>query len=318
VLLSTHVLPDGDGLGAQAALFYFFKQRNITTFIVNNDPLPPRYSFLDKGNFFSQALPHPPELSVDEKPVILLIVDTFLPSRIGGIWNSYRKYANYVFFLDHHLIPESPRYSPNEYLISEPSRSSIGELTYELLKTLQRDETFGFEIWQSLYVSVMTDTNSFRYARTTSLAHEIAAKSVLAGVNPELVYQEIYSSKTLNHVKFLGQLLSETKTAFDEKVAWIEIKSQGRDDFEATEDDTLSFPNSLLLLQKAEVVCSFREADNQTVRVSLRSKGRVAVIDVALALGGGGHEFSAGARVAGTLDTVREKTLRALKPLLQT
>lgn len=322
VILTTHVLPDGDGLGAQAALYHFLNSLGCKTVVFNQDPIPPRYRFLDKERVFlshtDSLIPFFSNSESANAQKVWLIVDTFLPSRVGQIWDKLRPQVDHVFFLDHHVIPNKPAYKPNEYLISEPTRSSIGELTYELLEHLTPDVNASLtpKIYEALYVSVMTDTNSFRYARTTSLAHKIASEAIQSGLNPEKIYQEIYSSKTLNHIKLLGQLLTKTKTAFDERVAWIEIQEQDRELFSASEDDTLSFPNSLLLLEKAEVVCSFREAEHGAVRVSFRSKGRIPVIDVALALKGGGHEFSSGAKVPGTLREVVEKTLPLLEKVL--
>src|SRR5690606_18101938 len=136
--------------------------------------------------------------------------------------------------------------------------SSIGEMLHHVFEELKlaginRDIALG------LYVSVMTDTNSFRYARTTPSAHRIAAMMIEQGVNPEEVYQAIYSSKELSHLRLLGQLLQDTKITAHGKIAWLEMGLDLRKKHLASADDTQSFLNLLLLLKDAEVVCLFRE-----------------------------------------------------------
>src|SRR5688572_3600374 len=43
VLISTHLLPDGDGLGAASALYHYLKKSKKKCLICNPDPLPKRY-----------------------------------------------------------------------------------------------------------------------------------------------------------------------------------------------------------------------------------------------------------------------------------
>ncbi|MFN8169452.1 MAG: DHHA1 domain-containing protein [Candidatus Nanopelagicales bacterium] len=52
--------------------------------------------------------------------------------------------------------------------------------------------------------------------------------------------------------------------------------------------------DTLRIATEAEVACVLKQDDAGDWRVSLRSKGRVDVSGVALALGGGGHRFAAG------------------------
>jgi len=47
ILISTHMLPDGDGLGAEAALFHYLKRSRKACRIYNPDNIPKRYKFLD-------------------------------------------------------------------------------------------------------------------------------------------------------------------------------------------------------------------------------------------------------------------------------
>lgn len=315
VLISTHQLPDGDGLGAEAALFHYMKRARKACRVYNPDLLPKRYRFLDPKN---NILLGPGEVELWDTCDLWVIVDTNDPRRLGKLWTEMSLRAKKIVFLDHHPEiqgSEAISYPPHATLVSDPESSSIGELLYHLFGELNLAK-INKDVAMGLYVSVMTDTNSFRYARTTPLAHKIAAEMIEAGVNPEEVYQAIYSSKDLSHIQLLGHMLHNVKVSAGGKIAWLEMGLDIRKKYQATADDTQSFLNLLLLLKDAEVVCHFREEDDGQVRVSLKSKGRIVINRVAMELGGGGHDYSAGFALSAPLDKTVDAVIKRLETLV--
>jgi phosphoesterase RecJ-like protein len=164
----------------------------------------------------------------------------------------------------------------------------------------------------------MTDTNSFRYARTTSSAHQIAGQMIEYGLNPEEIYQHIYSSKTASHLRLLGILLQNVKISKSGKVAWIEMNRSLRSKYKATADETLSFLNLLLLIREAEVICFFREEDDGKTRVSIKSKGKIIISQLAMKLGGGGHDYAAGLALSTSLRQTRLLVISQIEKLIKT
>jgi len=315
VLLSTHQLPDGDGLGAEAALFHYLKRARKACRVYNPDPLPKRYRFLDPK---ATILLGPGEVELWDTCDLWVIVDTNDPRRLGKIWGEMSLRSKKIVFLDHHpetAAPSELNYPPHASVVSDIASSSIGELLYSLFGELNIAK-INKDVAQGLYVSVMTDTNSFRYSRTTPLAHRIVAEMIELGVNPEEVYQAIYSSKELSHLQLLGNMLQNVKIAAGGKIAWLEMSLELRRKHQASSDDTQSFLNLLLLLKDAEVVCLFREEDNSQIRVSMKSKGRIVVNRVASELGGGGHEFAAGLAVSAPLDKTVDAVVKRIEPLI--
>lgn len=317
VLISTHALPDGDGLGAEAALFHYLKRSRKACRVYNPDPLPKRYRFLDPK---TQILLGPNEVELWDTCDLWVIVDTNDPRRLGKLWGEMSLRAKKIVFLDHHpeIATAAPEitYPPHALLVSDTESSSIGELLFHMFNELNLTKV-NKDVALGLYVSVMTDTNSFRYARTTPVAHRIAADMIELGVNPEEVYQAIYSSKELSHLQLLGNMLQNVKIAAGGKIAWLEMGLDLRKKHQASADDTQSFLNLLLLLKDAEVVCLFREEDDQQVRVSMKSKGRVVINRVAMELGGGGHDFAAGLALSAPLDKTVEAVTGRLKSLIE-
>jgi phosphoesterase RecJ-like protein len=315
VLISTHSLPDGDGLGAEAALFHYLRRSRKACRVYNPDPLPRRYKFLDpKG----QILLGPNEVELWDTNDLWVIVDTNDPRRLGKLWGELSLRSRKIVFLDHH--PElagqvEVTYPPHALLLTDTESSSISELLYHLFDELKLTK-INKDVALGLYVSVMTDTNSFRYARTTPNAHRIAAEMIELGVNPEDVYQAIYSSKEVTHLQLLGNMLQNVKVCHHGRIAWLEMGLDLRRKHQATADDTQSFLNLLLLLKDAEVVCLFREEDNGQVRVSIKSKGRVVINKVAMELGGGGHEFAAGLALSAPIDKTVDAVIGRIEALV--
>jgi phosphoesterase RecJ-like protein len=319
VLISTHSLPDGDGLGAEAALFHYLKRARKACRVYNPDPLPKRYRFLDpKG----QILLGPGEVELWDTCDLWVIVDTNDPRRLGKLWGELSLRAKKIVFLDHHpeISGTSPvahvTYPPHALLVSDTQCSSIGELLYHMFGELNMAK-INKDVAQGLYVSVMTDTNSFRYARTTPQAHFIAGEMIELGVGPEDVYQAIFSSKEVSHLQLLGHMLQNVQVAAGGKIAWLKVKLEERKKAQASADDTQSFLSFLLLLRDAEVVCLFREEEDGQVRVSMKSKGRIVINRVAMELGGGGHEYAAGLAISSPVEKTVEAVVGRLEALLK-
>ncbi len=318
ILISTHMQPDGDGLGAEVALFHYLKRARKSVRIYNPDSLPRRYRFLDpKGEF----LLGPGEVELWDHCDLWIIVDTNDPRRLGALWNELPLRSRKIIFLDHHPDinpPEKFQYPNNAMVVSDHHSSSIGELLYQIFKELDLTK-INADMALGLYVSVMTDTNSFRYARTTPESHVIASEMIALGVDPEEVYQAIFSTKELSHIQLLGQLLQQTKVSKSGKLAWMELKLDLRKKFNATADDTMSFLNILLVLKDADVVCIFREEDDgEMTRVSIKSKGKYVINKIAMDLGGGGHEYAAGLALKQPFQKVVDQVIHQIETLITT
>src|SRR4029077_20633556 len=130
VLISTHQLPDGDGLGAEAALFHYLKRARKACRVYNPDQLPKRYRFLDpKGNI----LLGPGEVELWDTCDLWVIVDTNDPRRLGKLWGELSLRSKKIVFLDHHpatLGAETISYPPHAMVVSDIASSSIGELLH--------------------------------------------------------------------------------------------------------------------------------------------------------------------------------------------
>ena len=81
IILSTHIDPDGDGLGSEVAFYLYLKSINKDVTILNISDTPDKYKFLDENNYiniFSEDFEH-----VVEESDLLIVFDLGDFSRIG-------------------------------------------------------------------------------------------------------------------------------------------------------------------------------------------------------------------------------------------
>ncbi len=324
IVLCTHAVPDGDGLGAETALYHYLVRLGKEVRIINPDQMPARYRFLDPAGTLEVAGHlRSPFNGAD----LAIVVDTGDYRRLGPLWQLFKASCGTVVFLDHHpRLPDESPPSPADgegadvYDVIDERSSSIGELLYRLFHVAHdvldpKNPSFRLspEIALGLYVSIITDTNSFRYSKTTALSHRIAADLIDYGLQPELIYQNIYSTKSVDHLRLIGTALSGVSQSEDGLVAWVEIPREVRQKHRATGDDTQNIVNFMLLLQNPEVLVMLREEDDGRIKASIKSKGQIIVNRIAAEFGGGGHDFASGFTATGTMADVRTKLLGRLR-----
>src|SRR5687768_10377762 len=100
VVITTHLMPDGDGLGAEIALFHYLKRLGKKVRILNPDVAPERYQFLDHTGII-EVYPDKGKLRF-EKFDLAIVMDTNDPKRIGPLWEVFDKHATNILFFDHH------------------------------------------------------------------------------------------------------------------------------------------------------------------------------------------------------------------------
>ncbi len=298
-LLTTHELPDGDGLGSQMALHLALRALGKQSWPINPSETPEKFSLVDpQGQIqvysVGGALP---------KVDAILVLDTNELKMMGRMEKALTALGAPILFIDHHEPEQMP---PGAHFVDE-SFAATGELVYALIQALgvSLDEAMA----TALYTAIVTDTAGFRYKRTSPLSHRIAAELLEAGVAPEKVYHAIFARESVAKTRLLGHCLENLKVSLDGKVVWMEVPRKVREAFGATVEDTESFVGFVTLIRGIEFAALFREEEDGRVKVSLRGMGSIPVIEIARALGGGGHRFAAGARVKAPLAEVVQKVL---------
>lgn len=308
IVISTHIIPDADGIGSQIALCLALRGMGKNTICVNEEPLLERYKYLDPENV---VISHEDYASFfNESEIDLcIVVDTNSLDRIGERMKALAKRAPNLLFIDHHPCPQEVI---DNHCI-DTSKAATGELAGMLIQSIQVPLTRDMAL--PLYTAILIDTSSFRYPTVTGDTHRLIGSLMDTGVRPPHAYNMIYGTKKLAYMKLLGKVLASAHNTKDEKIAWLTLTEDLLDKYHIDSEDTLAFINHLLVLDNIKVALMFREMGTE-IKVSLRSTGVIDVGSMARALGGGGHDHSAATIIKGELENVIKTTVEKLHQLL--
>lgn len=304
-LVASHTAPDGDGIGSQFALFYLLKSLGKEAVIVNDDPLPKIYEFLPK--FWHRTKDFDRKLKFDTA----FIIECATLDRVGKVSELITE-DMVVANIDHHASNE--QFGKVNWV--EPSRSSVGEMIYELYRRLNRP--IGEDAALFLYLAIVTDTGSFRYANTTSTTHRVVSELLRLGVKPDEVAEKLYEANSISTMKLLSEVLSTIKLSEDGKISWLYVTRKMLTEARAELSQTEGFVNYARAIRGVKVALFFKEIERGGwVKVSLRSKSPIDADQIAKVFGGGGHPRAAGCRVCGRIDEIIPLVVGKVKESLQ-
>lgn len=298
VVITTHQNSDGDGLGSQVALATVLASLGKQVSLVNPTEVPSNYLFLTE-RFPISVLDERSEENIQEIALadLVILLDANLPERMGGLWKHVQAGREMGFLkvvcLDHHLDPEDFA----DLMICETYASSTGELVYDLVRAFEHrlgrklmDET----VAEGLYTAIMTDTGSFRFPKTSPYVYTIAGELVQAGANPDRIYNKVYNSLNPRSLKLLGSALNEIRFLDEEHISWLFISQEMLKKTQSKLFDTDIIIKYLLSVPTVRVAVLMVEMLDGRTKASFRSRGEIAVNEIAGRYGGGGHRNAAG------------------------
>ena len=307
VVLTTHQSPDGDAIGSVLGLYQFLKQMGLKQVnAVVPDPDPqflhnlPQHEVI---HFFSEE-PTVASTLIQEAEC-LFILDYNTPGRTGsdmGPVIAANSTATKIL-IDHHQQPDE-----FEFMLSDVEASSTAELIYVFCESLAPEVPITLDIAKCLYTGLITDTGSFKYSATGARTHRIAAKFLELGLDTSRIHQSIYDTNSFHRVKLMGYALSEKLHQVEELPAtYLSLSQEELQRFHYQKGDTEGLVNYGLSINGIEVTAFLREAEDGSVKISLRSKRDFDVNVFARAhFNGGGHKNAAGGRVLCSLDEAVE------------
>jgi phosphoesterase RecJ-like protein len=302
IVLTSHVSPDGDALGSEAGLALWLTRRGRRVRVLNADPVPDRYDFL--GEMFPLETIGATADTGDPAAVVVLDVSRW--DRLGAAGEALAKSTAPRLCIDHH--PGGADFDTRAAVIA-PDRAATGELLFEMMDAAG-DPPRGNEA-AALYVAILTDTGSFRYANTSPRTHRIAARLIESGVDPSVLYDLVYSRSSVARHRLFGEALLVLETPHPALVT-TEVTRAAMDRVGATTADTEGLSEYLRATRGCRAAAVFTEAAPGRIKVSLRSRGTLDVNAVARRFGGGGHVNAAGIPAEGTLADVRTRVTAAL------
>ncbi len=290
VLLLGHVAPDGDALGSALAVGLALRslpgERRIAVSF-GDEPfgVPANLSWLP-----GLDLVRPPA-ETDPAPDVVATFDASSSDRLG-CFQEVAARAPAVVVVDHHTSYDG--FGTHELVDRTAPATAV--LADELIRRL--DAPLTREVAANLYAGLVTDTGSFRFAGTTSQTLLLGARLLDTGIRFDVMARRLFDEAPFAYLGLLGRALDRTvlepQAAGGLGLVWTVVPALERQQAGLGFDLAEPIIDSLRKAQEAEVACVVKEDDCGQLRVSLRSKGRVDVSQVASALGGGGHRYAAG------------------------
>jgi phosphoesterase RecJ-like protein len=305
VMVTCHLGPDGDAVGSMVAMVSLLRQRGAQVTMYNPDLVPRHLKWMPLCKGLAHRLPK----SVGFAATVVmdcgdakLLGPDFPPPEVTGK----------LIVIDHHASGRPF----GDVFVCDPDAASVGVLVARLARLLDWPITDDAAI--ALYVSLVTDTGSFRYANTNAEALRLAADLVERhGVGPWAVSERLSEQGTLARYRLLAAALATLQPVLGGHVVFMTITDVMVKAAEAAWEDSEGMVNYARSIRGVECGVLITPAKRGGVRVSMRSKGHI--IDagaICLALGGGGHRGAAGCTLVGDLASARATVEAALAAAL--
>ncbi|MDE3106159.1 MAG: bifunctional oligoribonuclease/PAP phosphatase NrnA [Acidobacteriota bacterium] len=294
--VTSHARPDGDAVGSVLALGEILEQMGCTTELVLADPVPNIYRNLPGV----QRIHIGRDASHTRGPVIILECDSTTRTGLQGL--DGRTLIN----IDHHASGRN--YAATNWI--DENACAVAELVYRI--ALAADVQITPSIATCLYTAVLSDTGSFTYASTNAQTFALAHSLAMHGASPSQIAREVYFSNPESKVRLLAVALSNMQT--EGQLAWTWVTSQDLASTGADAEDCEGVVGYLIGIAGVESAVFLREVEpSGQFRLSIRSKGRVNVAQVAEHFGGGGHRNASGCTLDGPLHVATERILARLR-----
>jgi len=294
-LIAGHVTPDADCLSSMFALAKGIEQ-------VTEQPVLcalPEGSLSKKLAFLVDlAEANIAGMRACREAKLLAVCDTAkerrvnLPDEIRTELKNDRRIIN----IDHHA--SSTMFGDINYV--DEHASSTAELIYRVFKHA------GWELTPTIATLLCTgihaDTVGFSLPNTGAATFEAAADLLTHGADLALIGDRLWRWQSDDEFQLRRIVYNNTRLSDSGRIAYSTATYEeitGCGCTAADIDDQVEIPRSLA---GARITILFTEGRKGHVRINLRGKGDVLVLDLAQRIDGGGHHTAAGAIMTGTVD----------------
>src|SRR5438105_10706985 len=213
-LLTTHVRPDGDGIGSILALGETLEQMDKQARLVIPSSFPPRYRFLDPDQ----------RIEVFSKPGdswrntdVVIVMDTGTWNQLGDFGPFLRGLSAAKVVIDHHQTQDDL----GGLRLVDASAEATGRLCFEAIQAL--GQPLAEKAANALLVAVGMDTGWFQHSNTTAVTFALVSALVQAGAQPSLISDQLFKNNPLPRLKLSGLVLERLQVTCAGQVTHTEI-----------------------------------------------------------------------------------------------
>lgn len=304
-LVVSHVQPDGDAVSSTLVVGWLLSCLGKNYVMVNEGPIPQRMSYLLHSDRIMDLSVTP--LTKSYKHIICVDCADF--RRVGKASEYFAADAK-ILNIDHH--PTNDGFGSINLIV--PDAAATVQVLFDLVKWLNL--SLDHDTATAIYTGLLTDTGGFRYSSTSPRVMAMASELLEYGVDGPALSQLLLEEMTLPQIRLLTRALNGLQMSEDGKISWVTINDEDMKLTGAIHEDLEGIVNYPRNIQNVEVGLLFKVIDDNAVKVSMRSAGKVDVAAVAQAFGGGGHVRAAGVRMQGSLDDVVLQIVEQVKARL--
>lgn len=297
-VMCAHEKPDGDVLGSGFALGLALKRMGKTVSYFLDDEVPKNLRFLPEADKTQR------DWDGVDRSALYVFMDMSDQSRAGEAlaWVP----QDCIVDIDHHL--GNHRFGHWNYVVED--EAATGVLVLNLITALGQPITE--EIATCLLTAIISDTGCFMYSNAAPHTLRLAAALMNIGANKDRITEQLYQTRSFSGQKILGRVLDDFVLTHD-GICYSSVSQSLLEEFGATHEDLEDVVGALRAVEHCEVAGLLKESPDGSYRLSLRSRGRVNVMEAAKALGGGGHFRAAGATLTGPLAAALARMLEAVR-----
>jgi phosphoesterase RecJ-like protein len=303
----THVRPDPDALGSQAALAWILHRLGAEEiYRMEFAAAPGPYRFLQEGG--------PGEIgtwgsewagSSSGAMDAIFLVDTCTYAQVEPAMGMLKAEREKVVAVDHHLS----RDDVGPLIYADTKAAACAEILWEVAKAagVAMDKPLA----EALMAGLVADTGWFRFDSVTSRTHEMAA-ALTPFVDNSQLYERLSQMESKAKLGLMGRALGSVRMAFGDRFAWMVLRQKDFVETGAAPSQTEGLVDLPMAVGTVEVVALLTEMADGRVRGSLRSKRGVDVNKICNGFDGGGHAKAAGCRLDGPVEGAVERLTAAV------
>jgi bifunctional oligoribonuclease and PAP phosphatase NrnA len=299
ILVVSHIRPDGDAIGSLLALGLALQQSGKTVQMVLTDGVPASFRHLVGHEQVRREV----QGDVD----LFVTVDCADFKRTGKQFETSGRKPD--INIDHHLTNE--RFG--QLNLIEPEAVATAAILTDALPEWGLSITP--PVAAALATGIVTDTLGFRTSNTTPAALRLVAALMEVGIDLPDLYNRALVSRSFTAARYWGAGLSNLKSEHGIVYATLTVAERKAVGYSGNDDSDLI--NVISSIEEHTVGMVFVEQDNQHVKISWRAlQPGIDVSAVARHFNGGGHAAAAGADIAGTLEEIQPRVLKATREML--
>ena len=298
ILITGHVNPDGDALGAALSFKLILDELGFDSDVC-----------FDINGKVPSSLDHLPLNLISQNPKDnydkLIVFDCGNPQRLGEL-EILSDTASEVVVVDHHIDP-----SFGDVQIIDPTAASTTQVLYR--EITKQNYEISKNIANCLMTGLITDTGRFQYSNTDSEVFNIAAALMDAGADLTKISENIYGSVSFNAMKLQSEIIKRIELFSDHSLVVSYVFQEDYKTYNIEESEVDFLIDSIRLVKESNIALLIKEQPDMSFKGSLRSRNDIDVQLIASIFGGGGHKAASGFSTSNDMKNIVNEVKKAIE-----